>query len=182
VFSGVFCRFLASPKYKGAMVDLLTRGEALISDCGLYRYWLRRQWDEGKEVCFIMLNPSTADAMKDDPTVRKCVGFARGWGYTSLLVLNLFNYRSKTPADLKKVSDPIGSDAAYYIDRAVASDLVIAAWGINGGYLDRDKKVFAQLRSAGVKLQCLRVSNEGFPYHPLYLPWATQLMNYEGRK
>ena len=109
------------------------RRSAAISSCGTYRWWLRRRFTRGgseKAVCFLMLNPSTADAERDDPTIRRCMGFARAWGYSVLEVRNLFAWRATHPRELLTATDPTGGPRGDRELRAVAkADLVVAAWG-----------------------------------------------------
>lgn len=106
---------------------------AELSPCGLYRYWLWRKWsDGGKRVTFVMLNPSTADALMDDPTIRKCVGFAKRLGFDELFVVNLFAYRATEPKELQRVGWRIAEGPANDNHTATAcmlASLVIAAWG-----------------------------------------------------
>jgi hypothetical protein len=159
-------------------------GDAVISPDGLYRYQLRRMWqDRSAPVVFVMLNPSTADAHRDDATIRKCVGFARRWGRTSLTVVNLFAYRTTVPARLTAVLDPVGPDNDAAICRAVAepppgASLVVVAWGRGGGFLGRGKAVTRLLYDAGAQPLCLGVTATGHPRHPLYLPFTTTLSEY----
>lgn len=105
--------------------------DAVISLCRQYRYWLSRQWDTSLPmVCFIMLNPSTADDNEDDPTIRKCTGFARRMGYGAIQVVNLFALRSTDPTKLRTAMDPIGPDTDEWIcQTAGACRRVICAWG-----------------------------------------------------
>src|SRR6185369_17379869 len=92
---------------------------AVISKCGKYRYSLRREWIGGAgTVCFIMLNPSTADASVDDPTIRRCIGFAQRWGYQILEVVNLYAYRATRPRDMFAAADPVGPENEYYLCKA----------------------------------------------------------------
>jgi hypothetical protein len=104
---------------------------AEISPDGMYRYSLERTWDQGKPtVLFICLNPSTADAVEDDATVRRMVSFARQFGGGRLLVGNLFAFRSKNRNDLLKADDPVGPENDKYLDKLIKSaDIVVAAWG-----------------------------------------------------
>ena len=115
-----------------------------------------------------MLNPSTADAEKFDPTVRRCFGFACDWGFGSMEVVNLFAFRSTYPEQLKKVSDPVGPENDVIILKAVKeSDLVVAAWGIHGRLHGRDLKV--QRLIEGIKdLHCIGTTKAGAPLHPLH--------------
>lgn len=108
--------------------DRPTRGAMII---GPYRYQLWRDFEEGRRrICFVMLNPSTADGMHDDPTVRKCIYYARAWGFRSLEIVNLFSYRATDPGELLKVEAPVGIDTDRAIfDVTFASDMVVCAWG-----------------------------------------------------
>jgi hypothetical protein len=108
------------------------RGGAIIT--GDYRYLLWREWNsQGKTVSFIMLNPSRADAEVNDPTITRCINFARSWGYSKLEVVNLFAYRTPHPSLLVQAAEPIGSDNDRYILESVSkSDRVILAWGDRG--------------------------------------------------
>ena len=142
--------------------------DAVFSPGGLYRYELKRQWDERLgTVLFVMLNPSTADATVDDATVERCIGYAMRWGYGTLLVGNLFALRSTDPKKLRRVSDPVGpgNDAALkgLVERA---DLVVAAWGAHGALRDRDRHVLDLLE---VQWHVLAETKAGQPRHPLYL-------------
>lgn len=144
---------------------------AVISPCQTYRYWLRRPLsDEGISVGFIMLNPSTADAQFDDPTIRRCMGFAEAWGGRELIVVNLFGYRATDPADLKKASAPIGPDNDAAIDQAMRRcDLVVAAWGNHGLYKRRADSLRRRVGKTARHLHYLKLTGKGQPSHPLYL-------------
>ena len=146
-------------------------GRAGFSRCGDYRYWLRRCWDTQRPQCaFIGLNPSTADAQLDDPTLRRCIGFAQDWGFGSLLLVNLFSYRCTDPRHLKRASDPIGSGTSGWIRRAeLESKLVVVAWGNGGLFLNRGKNVLNKLD----RPHCLGTTRQGMPRHPLYCPRHT---------
>ncbi len=134
----------------------------------LYRYTLHREWLIGHGVCmFIGLNPSTADEVMDDPTVRRCIGFAAGWGFRTLIMTNIFAFRATDPANMMVVEDPVGEDNDIWLQRAAKeSDLVVAAWGTHGAYRERSKQVREMLKD----LYVLRLTKEGHPSHPLYLP------------
>ena len=137
---------------------------------GTYRYSLCREWDSlGPAVAFVMLNPSTADAVKDDPTIRRCANFARSWGYGSLEVVNLFAYRASAPGRLRQATDPIGpANDRYLLDAADRADSLIVAWGVHGALMDRDLEVFGLL--AGRRdIYCLGFTQAGQPRHPLYM-------------
>lgn len=150
------------------------RSRAGFSRCGLYRYSLTRVWDEAlPRVCFCMLNPSTADAEVNDPTVRRCVGFALDRGFGSLDVVNIFALRSTDPAGLRRVGDPVGPRNDAAIVRAVArASLVVAAWGNHGELLGRGRAVESILKRATPDPCGLRHFGRtaaGEPRHPLYL-------------
>ena len=143
---------------------------AEFSDCRTYRYVLWRQWDwqgYANQVMFIGLNPSTADETEDDPTIRRCIGFAKSWGYGGLLVMNAFAFRSTDPREMKRAADPIGpanNEAFGY--RRTQVGLFIAAWGANCSE-EREQQV---CRAIGSPIHCLGRTHSGRPKHPLYLP------------
>ena len=119
----------------------------------------------------IGLNPSTADASIDDPTVRRCVRFAHDWGYDRLLMVNLFAYRSTDPSVLLDVDDPIGPSNDRILRESISeSDCVVAAWGARGGLLQRDQTVLAMLDD----VYCIGLTAAGMPRHPLYMPATSQ--------
>jgi hypothetical protein len=121
-------------------------------------------------VNFLMLNPSKATATEPDPTITRCVGFARAWGFDGLIVTNLFALRSTDPDGLKAAADPVGPDNdAAILAAAEESVIVIGAWGIRGDYLGRSKAVRGLLTQAGITLRCLSQCANGEPGHPLYL-------------
>ena len=135
-----------------------------------YRYILTRRRGEGsRRVTFCMLNPSTADSCQDDPTIRRCTGFADLWGFTELVVVNLFALRSTDPKNLYQSNDPVGPDNDGYIQRACAAELVICAWGAHGNFMNRGKQVLDTMRSNGVHVRHLGLTKAGQPKHPLYL-------------
>ena len=145
------------------------RKSAEISACGRYRWWLRRSWNGGDErvICFIMLNPSTADAETDDPTIRRCIRFAQRWGFSHLSVRNLFALRATNPDDLWRADDPIGGARGdHELAAAATADVVVAAWGVNV-IRSRDEAALRLLR--GVRLMCLGKTKSGQPQHPLYV-------------
>ncbi|RLB68649.1 MAG: hypothetical protein DRH08_00315 [Deltaproteobacteria bacterium] len=148
-----------------------------ISECGKYRYRLWRMWDDGKEglLGFIMLNPSTADADTDDPTIRKCIGFARRFGYDGIMVTNLFAFRATNPAELKTAYEPVGRDNHVFLEtEAKTCDRTICAWGTNGALKKRGEVVIEKLRKqdGAPRLRHLGLTKDGHPRHPLYLPYA----------
>ena len=145
---------------------------------GRYRYTLWRSWDETLlRVAFVMLNPSKADASVNDPTIRRCIGFARDWGYGSLEVVNLFSYRATRPQQLKQASDPVGDETDEFIlaasDRA---ELLVLAWGNWGTLLNRDRDVLELL--GDLPSYCLGRNRSGQPRHPLYLPRQTSPVQF----
>jgi hypothetical protein len=157
---------------------------AFISGDGLYRYNLRRRWADGAALLIIGLNPSTADATEDDPTIRRCIGFAKSLQYSALYMGNLFAYRATDPAMLRRVTDPIGpeNDAAL---TALASQSagIIVAWGAHEMgrpyFWDRARVVTKLLN--GIKYPyCFGLTKQGHPKHPLYLRADSPLVRYRG--
>jgi len=146
---------------------------ATLSACERYRYALWRDWDVHLgRVCWIMLNPSTADAEKDDPTIPRCMGFARDWGYGGIVVVNLFGFRATRPADLLHVDDSVGPENDSTIAEVLDSTMtriVVCAWGQNAP-LDREECVLGILSNYSVTPNALRLTKAGAPSHPLYLP------------
>lgn len=144
---------------------------ATISDCGTYRYDLTRRWGDGPQACFIMLNPSTADASQDDPTIRRCIGFAKSWGCGSLVVVNLWALRSTDPKALLTHPDPRGPLNYAIVEQHVRTSWpVVAAWGAfkaRRGLYPIDVEYVAA--RCGVTLQCLGTTKDGHPRHPLYV-------------
>jgi hypothetical protein len=149
--------------------------EATVSPCGLYRYDLTRVWRPDLDrVVFCMLNPSTADGTQDDPTIRRCVGFADAWGYGGLVVVNLFALRATDPKQIFEhyytKGSPVGPDNdRVLLDRTANAPLVVAAWGVHGVMLLRDERVRRLFREANVRLHHLGITKDGHPRHPLYL-------------
>lgn len=142
-------------------------GSAIFSKCLCYRYVLRRTWDSAlPSVLFVGLNPSTADASVDDPTIRRCRRFAKDWGYGSLVMANLFAYRATKPSVLPHVEDPVGPRNNWWLTNLSRKiNLIVAAWGVHGTLLARDVEVLAKLSN----VHCLGLTKKGFPKHPLYL-------------
>lgn len=150
------------------------RRSAYISDCQKYRYRLERSWDASKKsVLFILLNPSTADHRQDDPTVRRCLGFARKWGYGGLLVGNLFAYRTPSPEELFKAEQPVGRlNDRNLLQLAKRAHKIIIAWGNHGFYQQRARQALKLLDR--YELFALGLTRSGQPRHPLYLPNAAR--------
>ena len=141
---------------------------------GCYRYQLARQISSRTALHagmlnIIMLNPSTTTEQHNDPTIRRCVGYARAWGYGTLVVTNLFALRSTAPGRLKLAVDPIGPDNNWHIHQvAREANLLLAAWGVGGGYRGRDRSVLRIVSCFDVPLKCLGRTKGGYPFHPLY--------------
>lgn len=154
------------------------RCEATLSDDGLYRYWLSRRWGTGRRAVFLMLNPSTADAEVDDPTVRRCIGFAKSWGMAGVEVVNLYAYRATDPKELAKCADPVGPMNDLSIERTCARVAPVLAWGAKPWARPRARRVVRRLCQRWRFLWCLGVTQDGSPRHPLYVPSATQLVRY----
>ena len=150
--------------------------DAEISPCGKYRYVLKRQWKrQSSLVLFIGLNPSTADSDSDDPTLRRCIRFARTWGYGGVVMANLFAYRATDPKNLKLVADPVGPLNDDWLARLRAeTEVAVAAWGNHGGLQDRARTVSARLG----KLYCLGCTGRGAPRHPLYVRGTAKMVHW----
>ena len=142
---------------------------AEISPCGQYRYRLGRLWDESRPVClWIMLNPSYADDQEDDRTITLCVGYAKRWGYGSILVGNLFAWRTTYPEKLYQAEDPVGPRNDRRLRAMLTkADLVVCAWGTHRMARGREREVISMLDGRG---HALRITRDGHPHHPLRLP------------
>lgn len=164
------------------------RKGAKISKCGTYRYYLNRIWDDKRpKIMFIMLNPSTADQVKDDPTIRRLIAFTKKWGYGGFYVCNLFAYRNKSIKELKHqiksgfdVVGPENDKVMLKVFAREGIEKVIFAWGTNGSLMGRDNVVRALFKEA----YYLELTKEGHPKHPLYLsstlipkPFIQNLLN-----
>lgn len=151
---------------------------ANISPCGQYRYGLWRIWDNKPCAIFVMLNPSTADAVTNDPTITRCEKRARLLGYGGLVVVNLFALRSTDPAALLVHPDPVGPENDTYINRKLenAAGIVICGWG-GGEYSNlgnRAQKVLALIRAAAKVPHYLKLNKDGSPGHPLYIGYKVK--------
>jgi hypothetical protein len=146
---------------------------ATFDPTGRYRYCLTRVWeDPAPRLCFVLLNPSTADAARDDPTLRRCQRFAALWGYGAIEIVNLFAFRSTDPRLLDWTDDPVGPENDRYIDTAVArSSQVVCAWGNVSRSSSRATEVLSRIP----KPSCLGCTKAGHPCHPLYLPLNRKL-------
>lgn len=139
---------------------------AVFSSCRRYRYdWFYR-WADGNYVMFVGLNPSIADHLQTDPTVRRCISYAKSWGFGALHMTNLFAWRDTDPAEMKRQARPVGSknDETLWSIAAEAG-LVVAAWGRHGAHMGRGNAVKAMIPN----LHTLAVNKDGSPAHPLYL-------------
>lgn len=153
---------------------------ALVSDCERYRYRLWRIWDDlAPLMVWIMLNPSTADAAQDDPTIRKCIGFARAHHHGGIIVVNLFAHRSPSPKDLYDSPYCVGLENDEHIQWAVRSPIlatVVGGWGTQAKWFiqRRAEKVRLAVQSQR-RLHCFGKTVDGSPRHPLYLPYSKPL-------
>jgi hypothetical protein len=160
-------------------LTLFDGGSAVISPCEEYRYELVRRWGNGPLLGWIMLNPSTADASQDDPTIRRCIGFAKAWCYDGIIVRNLFALRATDPRELKAHENPVGDDNLYHLGQCWQQNLTIAGWGGHRSAADliaTNSGVRAQLES--LNLSCLGTTGSGAPCHPLYLRSDTEPRTY----
>lgn len=143
----------------------------------IYRYSLWRRWggDCHDYAMFIGLNPSTADEIEDDPTIRRCMQFAMDWGYSGLCMTNLFAYRATDPKVMKIAVDPVGVENDQWLSEcAVNAGIVIAAWGTEGRHMNRDSAVKMLIPD----LHYLKITKNGHPGHPLYLPKTLRPIKY----
>lgn len=166
---------------------------ATFSPCRTYRYLLSRHWgfgafsfgsdEPGPTLAWVMLNPSTADALEDDPTIRRCMGFAKAWGYAGITVVNLFAVRSTDPAVLHRHPDPVGPDnddvLRLLVEEGGLTDFV-AAWGAHPTVERRAAQVVGMLRVAGARFDCLGLTKDGHPRHPLYVAGSTKPIPFGG--
>lgn len=167
-------------------MKLETKHKTIFSDCRLYRYTLWRIWGVGSlpliklgerkpdeaYVNFICLNPSTADETLDDPTVRRCIDYAKRWGYGAMCVTNIFALRATDPKVMKSHPEPVGMANIILIENvAKEADEIVCGWGDHGLHRERGDHVELMLRNAGLtsKLHALQLNSSGQPSHPLYL-------------
>jgi hypothetical protein len=153
-----------------------SKSVAIFSPCERYRYTLERWWSPllwehgGRYVNFLLLNPSTADAAQSDPTVTRCIHFARDWGFDGLLVTNIFALRSTDPKELKKAEDPVGpKNNQYILSVARKASLVVCGYGNWGELYGRGRAVTQLLWDNGIDWKCLGVTKQAYPRHPLYV-------------
>lgn len=149
---------------------------ASFSACERYRYTLWREWDNKlPRAAWIMLNPSTADETKLDPTVTRVKGFTEAWGYGAFVVTNLFAWRATDPKDMKAAAEPVGASndaliASAALDALASGGVVICAWSQHGKYRARGQAVRTMLFNRDLKMHYLKMGANGQPHHPLYLP------------
>lgn len=159
----------------------VARGAVLSDDCA-YRYRLWRIWSPSRpQALWVLLNPSTADAYADDPTIRRCEGFTRAWGLGGFEVVNLYAYRATDPSELARATDPIGPENDRTITvRARRPDVshVVCAWGASAPPGDRATEVIALLRIRPIALWCLGTTKDGHPRHPLYIAATVPLVPF----
>jgi hypothetical protein len=153
-------------------------GGAAFSRDRRYRYRLWRRWDRSRPaIAFCMLNPSTADARRDDPTIRRCIGFAREWGYGGIEVVNIFALRATDPRELRSARDPVGPRNDAFMLRAAAQSPVVIAWGVHGALRDRGATAL-RLFGPRARLLALGRTRSGAPRHPLYLRRDAEAVEY----
>lgn len=152
-----------------------TCNTAIYSVCERYRYVLSRIWAQDKPpLVMLMLNPSTATELKNDPTIARCEKRAHMWGYGGLIILNIFAYRATDPKDMKAQADPNGAYNDYYIKdtlRKAKTDTIVCGWGTHGTLNDREAQIFEIFKALGHTPRALKWTNKGHPQHPLYISY-----------
>lgn len=170
--------------------------DTVFSPCRRYRYTLWREWDcdlltgcsddsrhAHEFVQFIGLNPSTADETKDDPTIRRCIGFAKAWGYGALCMTNLFAWRDTLPENMMKAAEPIGPENDKTLLKCAAqAGVIVAAWGKGGNFNGRGIAVCELLRADGRSVSFLKLNSDFSPAHPLYLPATLKPVPFDALK
>jgi hypothetical protein len=153
----------------------MMEGQAEFDQTGQYRFTLWRSWDKHKpRLGFVMLNPSRADATRNDPTIRRCIGFGQDWGFGAVEIVNLFAYRTPQPQRLRQIADPIGCDNdKYLIQASRRSRFLVLAWGNWGSLINRGQAVRNLLATSDCR--CFGFTRFGQPRHPLYLPKSSKL-------
>lgn len=182
---------MSTPPKRQSVVPFCYSSGAVIE--GDHRYLLWRRWDrELPTLVIIMLNPSKADAYADDATIRRCIGYAVRWGYGAIEVINLFAFRSTNPQTLIYEEDPVGYDNDMWLIKTctqakrVGSE-VLVAWGrmpdfhSNSPFRRRDRDVLTRLEKLGIDVVCLAVTKDGFPKHPVRLPYNLERSKYYWR-
>lgn len=149
---------------------------AIYSPCENYRYALTRVWEPEKtKVLFVMLNPSTATEVQNDPTVERCERRGRALGFGAFRVCNIFAWRATDPRNMRAQADPVGpaNDAAI-LEGCSWADEIVCAWGTHGEHMNRGPEVEVLMRATGLPLKHLGLSKAGHPKHPLYISYAVQ--------
>ena len=156
--------------------DMFKPGEtrtAIFSKCRTWRYRLAQIWDESQAPLYwLMLNPSTADEQKNDPTVERCERRARMWGFGGSVVYNIFAFRATDPKDMRASADPIGPENDQWIRELAAMSggvTVIGGWGEHGKHMDRGQAVRDIFKAENGRLHALKINASGHPAHPLYI-------------
>ncbi len=161
-------------------IDLLDcKNTAVYSPCEKYRYFLERIWDASKPpLVMLMLNPSTATELQNDPTVERCERRARQNGYGGLQVLNIFSYRSTDPQNLKKVFDPVGQYNDFFIRLILKQNAsfnnIVCGWGTHGIINNRERRIFDLFKKENLEPKAFKWTKSGHPQHPLYISYAEQ--------
>jgi hypothetical protein len=152
--------------------------KTVFSDCRRYRYTLWREWLTGAGVVnFVGLNPSTADELVDDNTIRKCIKFAQNWGFQAMVMTNLFAYRATDPKDMMRETNPIGEKNDYWLVQiSWRMDKTVVCWGNGGEHAKRSAFIIPLLRP---DLYCFGTNKNGEPKHPLYQPGHSALKEFE---
>lgn len=154
--------------------DERAESEAAYSTCDVYRYTLTRIWDDtGRRCLFIMLNPSTATEIANDPTIERCERRARALGYGAMRIANIFAFRATDPRELKRADAPVGEENIRALaDGVTWADDVLCAWGAHGAHLDQGRVTARGLAAHRTKLTTLGLTKDGHPRHPLYVSYA----------
>lgn len=153
-----------------------TESYAYYSECERYRYALSRKWRDGESLAYIMLNPSKATEVQNDPTIERCQRRSVALGYGAMTILNLFAWRETDPAKLRRVEDPVGEENEAALRSAcLSADTILCAWGVNGAHRGQGEIVEARLREMGKPLHTLGLTKQGYPRHPLYVSYDTPL-------
>ena len=170
-----------------------TDRKTIFSEDRVHHYTLWRDWDvdsltgcaddlprHDQYLNVIGLNPSTADEKLDDNTIRRCINFAKTWGFGAFCMTNLFAFRSTKPDGMRQAENPVGQDNDHHIRRIASSaGMVLCAWGNNGVWRNQDLNVMKALKECGVKPYCLRITKMKQPEHPLYMPKDSQPIPFE---
>lgn len=149
---------------------------AAYSECESYRYSLTRIWEaDAPRLLYIMLNPSKATELRNDPTIERCERRARALGFGGFIACNLFAWRETDPRALRRAVEPVGAENDLaLLEAAGQSRMILCAWGVHGTHLDRADAVERLMRGAGHELHHLGLTRLGYPRHPLYVSYATR--------